>query len=110
MTIVSTELRQVFRAYTKQLRGQYAKTIANERSQETRARGFERVEISHEARALAAAGLAEMKAKEATHTRNHKSGDPKSKDDEEVSKKAEKESTSPKDDLINSRNGQGLLI
>ncbi len=55
MRIVSNELRQVFRAYTKQLRGEYTKARKGEATKPTRAWGFERVEISEEAKALAAA-------------------------------------------------------
>ncbi|MCP4601894.1 MAG: hypothetical protein GY847_15505 [Proteobacteria bacterium] len=54
MRVVSSELRQVFRAYTKQLRGEYAKAKKDETAKQTRAKGFERVEISDEAKALAA--------------------------------------------------------
>ncbi|MCP4678612.1 MAG: hypothetical protein GY854_24490 [Deltaproteobacteria bacterium] len=46
----------MFRAYTKQLRGEYVKARKGEQAKQAPARGFERVEISEEAKALAAAG------------------------------------------------------
>lgn len=52
MKVVSTELRQVFRAYTKQLRGEYDQSRSSA-GRESVAKGFERVDISPEARALA---------------------------------------------------------
>jgi len=62
MRAVSNELRQVFRAYTKQLRGEYAKAKKGEQFRQNRAKGFERVEISDEAKALAAANQTEAKS------------------------------------------------
>ncbi len=53
--LVSNELRQIFRAYTKQLRGEYTKASKGETQKESLARGYEQVDISDEARALAAA-------------------------------------------------------
>jgi hypothetical protein len=52
MKIVSTELSQVFRAYTRQLRGEYDRARST-RGRESVAAGFERVDISDEAKALA---------------------------------------------------------
>ena len=80
MTIVSSELRQVFKAYTRQLRGQYAKT-SNVQHRETRAPGFERVQISDEARALAAAGLPDLESEENVSDKDHEVDDPKSNED-----------------------------
>ena len=58
MKIVSTELRQVFRAYTKQLRGEYDR-VKSTVGRESVAKGFERVDISPEARAALARSLSE---------------------------------------------------
>jgi hypothetical protein len=63
MAIVSTELREIFRAYTRQLSGEYAKARSNGQATETRARGFERVDISVEARALAL-GISQAKSRD----------------------------------------------
>ena len=58
MRIVSTELRQVFRAYTKQLRGEYERAQSSV-GRESVAKGFERVDISAEAQAALARSLSE---------------------------------------------------
>lgn len=55
MRVVSNELRQVFRAYTKQLRGEYSEAKRGEQHRHSRAKGYEKVDISEEAKALAAA-------------------------------------------------------
>ena len=81
MAIVSTELRQVFRAYTKQLSGEYARAKSSEQATETRARGFERVEISQEARALAAAGLSQPKTKDGEPSKSQRTSGVKAEDD-----------------------------
>jgi len=52
--VVSTELRQVFRAYTKQLRQAPAKEGKGGTESIMRRKGFEQVELSEEARQLAA--------------------------------------------------------
>ncbi len=53
MRIIPNEIQQVFKAYAKQLRVDHAK--GNTRTvRDTRAKGFEKVEISEEARTLAA--------------------------------------------------------
>ena len=90
MRIVSTELRQVFRAYTKQLRGQYAKASKGEGVRESRARGFERVDISAEAKALAAAGQNPAAQSETTaHAKPLQ--EPPEKPEEETEEKEKKE-------------------
>ena len=58
MRIVSTELRQVFRAYTKQLRGEYDRAKSSV-GRESVAKGFEKVDISPEAQAALARSLSE---------------------------------------------------
>ena len=53
MRIISNEIQQVFKAYAKQLRVEHAKGRPGQ-NRDTRAKGFEKVEISDEARTLAA--------------------------------------------------------
>ncbi len=68
MRAVSNELRQVFRAYTKQLRSD-VKAERGDKYRPQRIRGFEKVEISEEAKALsAAANSEEVEAKSDTKT------------------------------------------
>lgn len=63
MRVLSTEMRQVFRAYTKQLRQTPAKD-GNEESEPVKMRrGYEQVELSQRARELAASSA---NAEEAT--------------------------------------------
>jgi hypothetical protein len=54
LRVVSTELRQVFKAYTKQLRQAPAKDGKESTEAVQYRRGFEKVDLSAEARALAA--------------------------------------------------------
>ena len=53
MRVVSTELRQVFKAYTKQLRHAPAKDGKERSSSVLYRKGYEKVELSDEARQLA---------------------------------------------------------
>ncbi len=57
--VPSTELRQVFRAYTKQLRAEHLQAKRSKASRPSRVRGLEKVSISDEAKKLAAAHLHE---------------------------------------------------
>jgi hypothetical protein len=99
MRIVSTELRQVFRAYTKQLRGEYERAGTSQ-GRESVAKGFERVDISPEAKLLA------------QNLSNAVSAEPSSVEarpaeevsEEEETEKEEKDKDSPKDAEGSSRN------
>lgn len=53
MRIISNEIQQVFKAYAKQLRVEHSKGRPGQ-LRDTRAKGFEKVEISEEAKTLAA--------------------------------------------------------
>ncbi len=90
LRVASSELRQVFRAYTKQLRGEYAKASKGESVRQTRARGFERVEISEEAKALAASGMTVHRSEQPTTEKtSHKQTN--AKDGDNGKKKTEKQ-------------------
>ena len=92
MRIVSTELRQVFRAYTKQLRGEYERA-GSTKGRESVAKGFERVDISPEAKALA------QNAADAVFARNEPTDERGVNDDvdTDASEKDEKEKDLPKE-------------
>lgn len=97
MRIVSTELRQVFRAYTNQLRGEYERAGASQ-GRESVAKGFERVDISPEAKMLAQ-NLSNAVSADPTSIKEH----PPEEISEEETEKEEKENDSPKDAAGSSR-------
>lgn len=98
MRIVSTELRQVFRAYTKQLRGEYERA-GESRGRESVAKGFERVDISPEAKILAQ-NLPHLPSVENPPVDKRSAADePEEKDTE----KEEKSSNLPKDPAASDR-------
>ena len=99
MRIISNEIQQVFKAYAKQLRVDHAKGKVDQ-IRDTRAKGFEKVEISEEARTLAA-NLPEMIQKAPTAKQDRV--DEKSKRDPDSSEKDEKETDSSKASPDNNR-------
>ena len=66
--VVSTELRQVFKAYSKQLRHAPAKDGKESTEAVEYRRGYEKVELSAEARALAASSRKAGKSDEPDRT------------------------------------------
>ena len=101
MKILSSEVQQVFRAYAKQLRTDYTKG-RNEQVRETRAKGFEKVEISDEARALAA-NMPELVQKQAPAEKQGKVFSKKENTSEDPEAN-EKDSDTPKAESGDSRN------
>ncbi|MDJ0764675.1 MAG: hypothetical protein QNJ97_16975 [Myxococcota bacterium] len=67
-TIAPTELRQILRAYTRQLKKAYTKDEAAVRVPNKRNRGFEKVDISPEARELATTAASESSKSETKNT------------------------------------------
>lgn len=54
MKVLSNGMTEIFRAYTRQLRNEYVKAGRESAIKQSPARGFEKVELSKEALALAA--------------------------------------------------------
>lgn len=92
MRIISNEIQQVFKAYAKQLRVEHSKGRPGQ-LRDTRAKGFEKVEISDEAKTLAA-NLTEA----TVQTQNNKSQrvDEKQKKEPDSDEKDEKDTDSAK--------------
>lgn len=64
MKIVSTQVSPIFRAYTNQLRTEYARAGREGQFRQAPARGFETVTLSEEAKVLAALNGAPMAGQE----------------------------------------------
>jgi len=75
LRVVSTELRQVFKAYTKQLRHAPAKDGKEGSTEAVQyRRGFEKVELSAQARALAASSRNAEQSEEPDRTEDEQGG------------------------------------
>ncbi len=102
MRINSNAMANVFKAYTRQLRSEYAKADRDGQLKNSPARGFEQVSLSKEAIALAAGKDAKEAAKDTEETEEK---DEKSRGNEEASKAETENGVSS--DNVSSTGGSG---